>query len=105
MNFWTNLDVNDNPPEFASKLYFASVTEGVPLGTDVVRVLATSRDTGVNAEIKYSISGGNQHRRFSIDPLTGLVSVAADIDHEQARDYFITIQVGQGQLNHDLQIG
>ena len=85
--------MNDNPPEFASKYYFASVSEGVPLGTDVVRVLATSRDTGVNAEIKYEITGGNQHRRFSIDPASGLVSVAEDIDHEQAREYFITIQV------------
>ena len=51
------LDVNDNPPEFSSKAYFASVEEGsgnVEGGlNDVVRVLATSRDSGVNADIRY----------------------------------------------------
>ena len=39
------LDVNDNPPEFSSKAYFASVEEGAGSGADVVRVLATSRDS------------------------------------------------------------
>ena len=92
------LDVNDNPPEFASKYYFAKVTEGMEVGTEVVRVLATSVDTGVNAEITYAIVGGNQHRKFSIDPTTGLVSLAADIDHEVAREYFLTIQAVDGGI-------
>ena len=88
--------MNDNPPEFASKYYFATVTEGVLKGTDVVRLLASSRDTGVNAEIRYSISGGNQHNKFTIDPFSGLVSVAGEIDHERAREYFLTIMAEDG---------
>ena len=89
-------DVNDNPPEFASKYYFATITEGVDIGTDVVRVLATSRDIGVNAEVSYSIIGGNEHRKFAIDPGSGLVSVSGDIDFERAREYFLTIQARDG---------
>ena len=79
------LDVNDNPPEFSSKAYFASVEEGVDGdGTDVVRVLATSRDSGVNAEIRYSIVGGNEHRLFSIDPERGVVAVkGGGVDYER----------------------
>lgn len=88
--------MNDNPPEFASKYYFATVTEGVLKGTDVVRLLASSRDTGVNAEIRYSISGGNQHNKFTIDPFSGLVSVAGEIDYERAREYFLTIMAEDG---------
>jgi len=68
------------------------VAEGVPVGTDVVRLLATSRDIGVNAEISYSIVGGNEHRTFAIEPHSGLVSVAAAIDYERSRAFFITIQ-------------
>lgn len=89
-------DVNDNPPEFTSKYYFATVAEGVPVGTDVVRLLATSRDIGVNAEISYAIVGGNEHRVFAIDAHSGHVSVAADIDYERSRAFFLTIQARDG---------
>ena len=78
------LDVNDNPPEFSSKAYFASVEEGIEGGSDVVRVLATSRDSGINAEIRYSIVGGNEHRLFSIDPKRGVVAVkGGGVDYER----------------------
>ena len=78
------LDVNDNPPEFSSKAYFASVEEGAEGKSDVVRVLATSRDSGVNAEISYSIVGGNEHRLFSIDPERGVVAVKGGaVDYER----------------------
>ena len=91
-----NADVNDNPPEFLSKYYFATITEGVDVGTDVVRVMAASRDIGVNAEISYSIIGGNEQRKFKIEPESGLVSVSGDIDHERAKEYFLTIQAKDG---------
>jgi protocadherin Fat 1/2/3 len=94
--FCVLLDVNDNPPEFTSKYYFATVAEGVPVGTDVVRLLATSRDIGVNAEISYAIVGGNEHRIFTIEPHSGLVSVAAGIDYERSRAFFLTVQARDG---------
>ena len=90
--------MNDNPPQFASKYYFASISEGVDSGTDVVRVMATSRDIGVNAEISYTIIAGNEKRKFSIDPETGLVSVTGKLDYERAKDYFLTIQALDGGM-------
>lgn len=65
------LDINDNPPEFVHKFYHAIVQEMESVGTEVVKVLATSKDTGVNAEIFYSIVGGNEHKKFDVDPKTG----------------------------------
>ena len=62
----------------------------------MVRVMATSRDIGVNAEISYSIIGGNEHRRFTIDPATGLVSVSGEVDFERSKEYFLTIQARDG---------
>ena len=90
------LDVNDNPPEFASKHYFSTVSESLPLHSDIVRVLATSKDSGVNAEISYSIIGGNEHGKFRINAKTGVVVVADKLDHERASDYFLTIQAQDG---------
>jgi protocadherin Fat 1/2/3 len=66
------LDINDNPPEFASKYYYAVVPEIDAIGTEVVRVLATSKDAGVNAEVTYSIVGGNEHKKFQIHPKSGI---------------------------------
>ena len=65
-------------------------------GTDVVRVMATSRDIGVNAEISYTIIAGNEKRKFSIDQETGLVSVTGKLDYERAKEYFLTIQALDG---------
>lgn len=71
-SFFPSSDENDNPPEFASHTYYTTVTENANIGTDIVRVLATSRDSGKNAEITYSIIGGNEHRKFSIHPKIGV---------------------------------
>ncbi|KAF5307382.1 hypothetical protein FQR65_LT07099 [Abscondita terminalis] len=89
-------DINDNPPEFASKYYFAVVPEIDSIGTEVVRVLATSKDTGVNADIYYSIIGGNEHKKFSLDKRTGVITISEMLDYERAKDYFLTIQAVDG---------
>ncbi|GLV37966.1 kugelei [Carabus blaptoides fortunei] len=66
------------------------------INTDVIRVLATSKDTRVNADIYYSIVGGNEHNKFKIDNRTGVISIAEMLDYERAKDYFLTIQVTDG---------
>ena len=62
----------------------------------MVRVLATSRDSGKSAEITYSIIGGNEHRRFTIHPRTGLVAVLDGLDFERAQNYLLTVQATDG---------
>lgn len=89
-------DINDNPPEFASKYYFAVVPEINSIGTEVVRVLATSKDTGVNADIYYSIIGGNEHKKFALDRKAGVLTIAEMLDYERAKDYLLTIQAVDG---------
>ncbi|XP_037031417.1 fat-like cadherin-related tumor suppressor homolog isoform X7 [Bradysia coprophila] len=89
-------DVNDNPPEFTSKHYFASIPEMSSPGSEVIKVVATSKDTGVNAEVYYSIIGGNEQKKFGINKNTGVVNVADILDFERARDYFLTIQAVDG---------
>lgn len=92
------LDINDNPPQFSRKLYSASVPESSVIGTQVLNVMATSLDIGVNAEIKYSIVGGNEHRHFAIDSLTGSITLAEPLDYERAREFYLTIQALDGGI-------
>ncbi|XP_055371961.1 fat-like cadherin-related tumor suppressor homolog [Condylostylus longicornis] len=89
-------DINDNPPEFSTRNYFATVAEISPINLEVTKVLATSRDTGINAEIFYSIVGGNEQRKFQIDRRSGVVAVAGELDFEKTKDYFLTIQAVDG---------
>lgn len=67
----TLIDVNDNPPEFERTIYIRALLEDVTVGSRVLTVLATSRDSGINAEITYSLLAGNEAKKFTIDSETG----------------------------------
>lgn len=71
------LDVNDNPPIFQKQDYAVTVPEDVAVGTELLRVFASSKDIGVNAEIYYSISTGNELGKFDIDRAKGKRPVSA----------------------------
>lgn len=85
-------DINDNAPEFEMQTYKANIDENVVIGTEVIRIFATSKDTGINAEIRYKIINGNVNDTFLIDSKTGSVTVANDLDYEQSNEYFLIIE-------------
>ena len=45
-------DLNDNPPVFLNDNVFVTISEHIPVGSFVVTVNATDRDTNVNADIR-----------------------------------------------------
>lgn len=85
-------DINDNAPEFEMQSYKANIDENVAIGTEVIRIFATSKDTGINAEIRYKIINGNINDTFAIDSKTGSIRVANDLDYEQSNEYFLIIE-------------
>ncbi|XP_075996428.1 protocadherin Fat 3-like, partial [Genypterus blacodes] len=86
------LDVNDNAPVFQRSDYTVTVPEDVAMGTEVLRVLATSADIGPNAEITYSIRAGNELGKFTLDRVLGSLSMVDDLDFEVCKDYYITVE-------------
>ena len=62
--------------------YSETISENARVGTSVLRVLATSKDAGQNAEISYSLVAGNEHNRFSIDSKSGVISIVQPLDYE-----------------------
>ncbi|XP_056238329.1 protocadherin alpha-7-like isoform X13 [Seriola aureovittata] len=88
-------DVNDNPPVFTQDSYHVNLKENSPFGTTVIYVNATDMDEGSNGEIVYSF--GNDvdtrvHKRFDLNPVTGVITVAGAIDFEESGRYEIDIQ-------------
>ncbi|XP_033823988.1 protocadherin Fat 1a isoform X1 [Periophthalmus magnuspinnatus] len=90
------LDINDNPPVFEHREYTATVAEDVAVGTQILRVLAASRDTEANQEITYSIISGNEHGMFSVDSHTGDIFVIEPLDYELSHEYYITVEARDG---------
>ncbi|XP_015205215.2 protocadherin alpha-13-like isoform X4 [Lepisosteus oculatus] len=89
------LDVNDNAPVFSSPVYKVSVSENAPLGTVVIRLNATDADEGVNGEIVYTLINRGQKNillYFRIDPDTGEIVVAGDLDFEEISFYELRVQ-------------
>ncbi|XP_028265862.1 protocadherin Fat 4-like [Parambassis ranga] len=82
-------DVNDNSPVFAPSSVTKSVPEDTETGTNVTVVQATDKDSGFNKEIRYSLRGGEG--KFSIDPVSGIVSVAGALDRETEAQYNLQV--------------
>ena len=76
------LDANDLPPVFEQERYNVTISEAVLVGHSAVQVVATDGDTGTNAEIEYSILGGNAGNVFSINPQSGEITVTRSLDFD-----------------------
>lgn len=85
------LDINDNSPQFSSKLYTARISENSPNGSYVLKLNASDPDAGSNGTISYSITSGNGLGWFEIDNKSGLVTTAMPIDREKTPSVSITV--------------
>lgn len=68
-------DVNDNAPVFTEMAYHKNLSVNTPSNTLVVRVKANDRDSGINREVRYSLSNSGTdlatYNTFRIDAVTG----------------------------------
>ena len=90
------LNENDNSPIFTMDPYTASVAEHSNTSTSVVTIEANDADSGVLGEVTYSITNGNTGDVFTIDSMTGLVSVNNDIDREATDSYTLVVSAIDG---------
>ncbi|TST98564.1 Cadherin-23 [Bagarius yarrelli] len=88
----TVLDVNDETPTFFPRVYNASVMESVPRDYVVVRLNCSDNDAGLNAELSYFITGGNQDGKFSVGFRNGVVRTVVDLDRETQAAYTLVIE-------------
>lgn len=87
----TVLDKNDNPPRF-TRLYSVNVTENAEIGTFVIRITSSDMDIGPNANVTY-ICTDNPGKKFSIDAISGNVTVAGYLDREEQDEYLLKVQI------------
>ena len=82
-------DVNDHAPEFRDSCYPLRVPENTDLSA-IHTVLATDKDSNINSEVTYSLSGEDFGNRFNIDTYSGQLS-ARPLDREAKSKYSLYI--------------
>ena len=65
------VDQNDNAPRFNEKIYDVSILENVSVGHVVLVLYAQDDDTGVNANVSYSILAGSGMNTFTLNKTSG----------------------------------
>uniref|UniRef100_A0A8C2ZQ62 Protocadherin-16 n=1 Tax=Cyclopterus lumpus TaxID=8103 RepID=A0A8C2ZQ62_CYCLU len=83
-------DENDNPPVFSSPTA-VSVMEDQPVGFVALYVMAKDADQGENGRVTYSIQSGNTGGTFSLNPITGSLSIFKPLDREEQDVFNLTI--------------
>ncbi len=89
------LDVNEFSPMFTTPSTPVFFPEDENVGSTILTLQAVDNDSGPNAEISYQILNGNEDFVFRLDPWTGELTLAREIDYEveTERDYQLTFLV------------
>lgn len=80
-------DVNDHAPVFSSPDYVQDYREESLKDTSILIVSASDADSGINANIRFSIVG-NATNYVKINPVSGLVSQADSLLDREISSYF-----------------
>lgn len=102
------IDENDNAPEFVEDEYVGNITESAKAGSVVLNnkneplvVMATDRDSNMNAMLTYEIRDVYAKNYITIDSNTGAVRTLVEFDHENMEKIELSVEVwdmGKPQL-------
>lgn len=88
-------DVNDNAPRWPQDPVSVALPEDTPPGSAVYNFTASDADAGANGELRYSLVRQwppHPAPSFSVDPLTGTLTLLAPLDFETLREYTLVVK-------------
>ena len=84
-------DVNDNSPVFTQPQFTVNFSEVTEISSVIFTAIASDADSGINANISYSIVMGNMGNTFRIHSPTGVVTLIRPLNFESIQSYNLTI--------------
>ncbi|XP_065734060.1 protocadherin-7 isoform X3 [Phocoena phocoena] len=89
------MDENDNAPTVTlpRNVSYTLLPPSSNVRTVVATVLATDSDDGINADLNYSIVGGNPFKLFEIDSTSGVVSLVGKLTQKHYGLHRLVVQV------------
>uniref|UniRef100_A0A3Q3LLL1 FAT atypical cadherin 2 n=1 Tax=Mastacembelus armatus TaxID=205130 RepID=A0A3Q3LLL1_9TELE len=87
-------DVNDNAPVFSKLMYSVNIAEGLPVGTSVIQLSASDRDSDRNKDLTFSIvrTDLDETDFFEIDPHSGLIATKQVLDYEHTKHFKLKVK-------------
>ncbi|KAL7846390.1 hypothetical protein SRHO_G00213700, partial [Serrasalmus rhombeus] len=102
------LDVNDNAPVFAQRVYKATITENSTKGSKLTTVSASDADDGSNSHVTYYISDtvdSHVAEMFLLNHQTGDLLLNGQIDYEKSSRYQLDVQArDEGGLSDSCKV-
>ncbi|OCT86214.1 protocadherin Fat 2 [Xenopus laevis] len=89
-------DVNDNPPEFIQPQYEANVSELAHCGHIIIKVQALDKDSIDTSKLEYLIQSGNNHRHFTINRTSGVISRSNLCKNSLNLSYYLLVSASDG---------
>ena len=93
----TITDINDNAPVINEDPLDLAVTipEDYSIGGVITSITASDKDSGVNSQLIYSLTGGEGY--FQVNPNNGTVTLSQTLIHiERRSDFILTVRVNDG---------
>ena len=97
---WRILDVNDNSPAFPLSALSVTVSENLPLHSQVAPLNATDLDA--TDQLFYYITSGNEAGTFAVD--ASAIVLASLLNFESVSNYTIEVSVSDGVVSHSNQL-
>ncbi|KAK2918784.1 protocadherin Fat 1a isoform X2 [Channa argus] len=88
------IDTNNHRPQFSQKAYVVNVPEDKPEGTEVMQITAVDRDD--KNKLTFTLLSSTDPfslRKFRLDPGTGTLYTAEQLDHETVHRHILTVMV------------
>ncbi|BFZ08354.1 hypothetical protein BsWGS_11393 [Bradybaena similaris] len=84
------VDVNDNAPAFANYVVERNIEETLPTPSTIDTCSASDKDEGINAEVTYAITSGNDDNTFAINNI-GVLSLVKSLNYQKQDTYKLEI--------------
>jgi len=99
------LDVNDNAPRWPDDPVVVTVAEDAAVGSVIYNFTASDADADANAELRYTVvqrhprQNRGHEAAFSLDSLTGMLTLVEPLDYETTREYVIIVRATDQAVN------
>lgn len=75
-------DVNDNAPQFSQYEHDMVLSENTPIGKPIINFHTTDKDLPPNSDVRYEITSGNDYNLFTIDSVSGMLTLRKALDYD-----------------------